>query len=131
MSNGARSVQTLAPNKSGMALKGRTPTAKEKAHMERVVAMGCIVCYGRGFPRVPAEIHHIDGKTKKDCHFKVLPLCFEHHRQGNSKEPISRHPYKKRFENKYGTEDQLLDKVREFIRLDKYYDGEDYDDLPF
>jgi hypothetical protein len=46
-----------------------------------------------------------------NCHFDILPLCFEHHRKGNKDEPISRHPYKKRFVNAYGTEEELLQQV--------------------
>jgi len=99
-----------------LTLKGRTPTADEKRHMNSVAEIGCIVCRNKGFMN-PAEIHHIDGKTKKGCHFKVLPLCYEHHRGGRDKEPISRHPYKKRFENAYGTEENLLDKVDDILLL--------------
>ena len=78
-------------------MKGRTPNKAEKQHMDRVSQLGCIVCRQQGKGRVPCEIHHVDGKTKPDAHFKVLPLCFEHHRMGSDKEPISRHPYKARF----------------------------------
>jgi len=96
-------------------LKGRNPTSKEKKHMDRVSQLGCIVCRLQGFYGVPAEIHHIEGKTKLDTHFKVLPLCFEHHRMGSDKEPISRHPYKKRFVEAYGTEQELLGIVNNLI----------------
>jgi hypothetical protein len=111
-----------------MALKGRTPTVAEKEHMARVADVGCVVCRMKGLGRVPAEIHHIDGKTKKGSHFKVLPLCFDHHRRGSDKEPISRHPYKKRFVEAYGTEEELLKRVQTYMSYE-YYD--DFDDLPF
>jgi|TARA_R100000963_G_C4550962_1_gene43935 hypothetical protein len=97
-----------------MALKGRSPSGKEIEHMDRVSRLGCIVCRNEGFFN-PAEIHHVDGKTKKNCHFKVLPLCYEHHRKGSDKEPISRHPYKKRFEKAYGTEESLLRQIEELL----------------
>lgn len=96
-------------------MKGRNPTAKEKRHMEKVSQIGCIVCWNMGFMGVPAEIHHINGKTKADAHYEVLPLCYEHHRGGNDIEPISRHPYKKRFTEAYGTEEELLDMVNDLI----------------
>lgn len=99
-----------------MALKGRTPNKAERKHMDRVSQIGCIVCRNLGYGYVPAEIHHIEGKTKKDSHLKVLPLCFEHHRKGNDKHPISRHPYKKRFENAYGSELSLLEDVKNILR---------------
>ena len=99
-----------------MGLKGRTPTKEEKEHMDRVCTIGCIVCFNQGYMFVPCEIHHINGKTKEGCHFEVLPLCFKHHREGNSKPPyISRHPYKKRFEDAYGKEEELLEKVNQII----------------
>ena len=101
-----------------MALKGRTPNKTEKEHMRKVSAIGCIVCRKQGLGYVPAEIHHIIGKTKKDCHMKVLPLCFDHHRRGNDSEPISRHPWKKRFEKAYGTEESLLQDVENILQSD-------------
>jgi hypothetical protein len=45
-------------------------------------------------------------------------LCFEHHRKGNHEHPISRHPYKKRFEQSYGTEDSLLKEVEKYLILE-------------
>ena len=99
-------------------MKGRNPNSKEKKHMDRVSQLGCIVCYLQGFYGVPAEIHHIEGKTKIDTHFKVLPLCFEHHRMGSDMEPISRHPYKARFEKAYGTENELLELVNSMVKKD-------------
>lgn len=111
-----------------MALKGKAPNKAEKEHMARVADLGCVVCRMLGLGCVPAEIHHIEGKTKKGSHMKVLPLCFEHHRRGGDKEPISRHPYKKRFENAYGTEEELLKRVNTYLSYE-YYD--EFDDLPF
>ena len=100
-----------------MALKGKQPNMKEASHMADVIELGCIVCLNKGFSN-PAEIHHTQGKTKPDAHLMVLPLCFEHHRKGGDKEPISRHPYKKRFEKAYGTEEELLKQVEELISGD-------------
>ena len=81
--------------------------------MDKVQQLGCIVCANLGFPDVPAEIHHTRGKTVKDAHLYVIPLCPSHHRYGGHTEPISRHPYKKRFEDAYGTEAELLEQVQE------------------
>ena len=83
--------------------------------MDKVQQLGCIVCANRGLPDVPAEIHHTRGKTVKDAHLYVIPLCPSHHRYGGHTEPISRHPYKKRFEDAYGTEAELLKQVRKII----------------
>ena len=99
-----------------MALKGRGANAKDKKHMASVVDIGCIVCLNLGLGCRPCEIHHVYGKTIEDAHLKVLPLCFEHHRMGSDKEPISRHPYKKRFIDAYGTEESLLNQVDTILK---------------
>jgi hypothetical protein len=97
-------------------MKGRKPTAAEKKHMASVAELGCIVCklYMRTY--TPAEIHHIDGKTKAGAHFRVLGLCYWHHRGGMHCETYtSRHPFKTEFEECYGTEAELLAKTRELL----------------
>ena len=99
-----------------MAVKGRNPNAKEKRQMDAVSQIGCIVCLNKGFPNHAVEIHHVYGKTKLDAHMHILPLCFDHHRGGKDAEPIiSRHPWKKRFEKAYGTEQELLDQVNGIV----------------
>jgi hypothetical protein len=119
----------MSEKKEGdMALKGRQPNMEEANHLADVSELGCVVCLNRGFNN-PAEIHHTQGKTKPNAHLKILPLCFEHHRRGGDKEPISRHPYKKRFEEAYGTEEELLKQVEELIKEQKEYGY--LDDLPF
>ena len=93
-------------------MKGRTPTAEEKRHMSAVADLGCIVCLMNHGVKSPAEIHHIDGKTKPGAHYHVIPLCYLHHRGGEDcDEYTSRHPHKKRFERRYGTELDLLHEV--------------------
>lgn len=97
-------------------MKGRKPTADESRHMSAVVALGCIACRLDLDQYTPAEIHHTAGKTKLGAHFKVLGLCQWHHRDGKDVEwYTSRHPYKKRFEARYGTEAELLEKTRELL----------------
>lgn len=92
-----------------MAVKGRTPTAEESRHLTRVSELGCIVCLLDSI-NTPCEIHHLEGKTKPDAHFKTIGLCYYHHRAGNDcQEYTSRHPHKARFEERYDTEENLLD----------------------
>jgi len=110
-----RTLKKYLERRRKMAIKGRSPTADESRHMDNVSQLGCIVCYKKGFRFVPAEIHHTEGKTKEESHFKVLPLCYEHHRGGRGEEPISRHPWKRRFEKEYGTEEELLELVEELL----------------
>jgi len=98
---------------------------KEASHMADVQELGCIVCRKMYGHFRDAEIHHL--VDKKRDHFRVLPLCMEHHRGGkDSGYFISRHPYKARFEKAYGSEQSLLKLVKE--RLE---DRIDFDDLPF
>tara|TARA_X000001382_G_scaffold130902_1_gene127718 strand:+ start:1253 stop:1552 length:300 start_codon:yes stop_codon:yes gene_type:complete len=97
-------------------VKGRTPNKKEKQHMDAVSQLGCIVCRNMGMGYVPCEIHHINGKTKKDAHLQILPLCFEHHRRGeNNPIYVSRHPYKAEFVKRYGKELELLEQVNKLL----------------
>ena len=98
-------------------MKGRNPTAKEKRHMDKVSQLGCIVCRNEGNMFVPCEIHHTQGKTKENAHCLILPLCYQHHREGTFNGLwVSRHPWKKEFESRYGTEQELLSQVEELIK---------------
>jgi hypothetical protein len=97
-------------------MKGRQPTAEEKRWMSDVASLGCVVCHREGKGNTPAEIHHLDGKTKLGAHFHIIPLCYFHHRQGSdTKLFTSRHPYKRRFEDRYGPELELMFIVEEMV----------------
>ena len=97
-------------------MKGRKPTRLEQEHMDKVRSIGCIICKKYGKSRY-AEIHHVIGKTKPNAHYKVLPLCPDHHRNFLYKDggPISVHPYNARFEAKYGKQEPLLEEVQKII----------------
>ena len=97
-------------------MKGRSPNKQEKIWMNSLTQLGCIVCRIHYQCETPAEVHHIDGKTKPEAHLKTIPLCFRHHREGVKNELyVSRHPFKHEFEERYGTEENLLQKVKELI----------------
>lgn len=58
-------------------------TKAEKKHLDRVAALGCIVCREAGVFS-PAEIHHVRaglGMAQRN-HARVIPLCHTHHRTG-------------------------------------------------
>lgn len=99
-------------------LIGRKPTVDEQRHMQRVQALGCIICRIYRRQNTPAEIHHTDGKTKPDAHKKVLPLCPPHHRiPGNGY--VSRADGKRAFELEYMPEEDLLVCVDKALELDQ------------
>jgi hypothetical protein len=84
--------------------------------MQAVQALGCIVCRLEGLGYVEAEIHHVLKNGRRMGHMFVLPLCALHHRIGyNHVEIVSRHPWKREFEARYGTEEQLLARVDEML----------------
>jgi hypothetical protein len=91
-------------------------TKAERAHMEAVQALGCIVCRTTHEGYVPAEIHHVLKNGRRMGHMFVLPLCWQHHRLGaNTPSVVSRHPWRLEFQARYGTEEQLLAKVDELL----------------
>ena len=90
-------------------MKSRKPTAAEKAHMASVAALGCIVCRREWGVYSPAAIHHVDGKTKPDAHFKILSLCGAHHQTGGY--GIALHAGRAEWERRYGTQAELLEWV--------------------
>jgi len=96
-------------------MKGRTPSAAEKRLHNRIAALGCVACGLDGIFNSLVSIHHIDGRTKPNAHKLVLPLCGPHHQHDDS-DPAGRtgvHPYKARFEARYGTQYELLDRCME------------------
>jgi len=84
--------------------------------MNAITEFGCVVCKKNFRVHTPAEVHHIDGKTKPGAHLNTIPLCYNHHRGGQDDGLLtSRHPHKARFEQRYGSQQELLDYVREQI----------------
>lgn len=91
-------------------MKSHAPNKEEKAWMESIVEFGCVVCARTLRVHTPPEVHHIYGKARKGTHLLSLPLCHKHHRGGeDTKVYTSRHPWKRRFEERYGTETELLE----------------------
>ena len=91
-------------------MKGSTPTRADKSLHDRMAALGCVACAIDGNHNTHVSIHHIDGRTKPGAHRKALPLCAGHHQDGTGadKTMIAVHPWKKRFEQRYGSQFTLL-----------------------
>ena len=96
-------------------MKGTNPTKADKAYWSKLIeVVGCIACRLDGNPNHHATIHHCDGRTKPGAHGRVIPLCFQHH-QGGGTDPPSVHPYKARFEARYGTQEELAKQCADAI----------------
>lgn len=92
--------------------------AKDAQHLHRVAALGCIACRSMGFNDTPAEIHHPRagiGMGKRASHADAIPLCPAHHRGTSGLQVPSIHGSKNAFIKTFGTELQLLNRVRELL----------------
>ena len=95
-------------------LKGKA----RSAHFARVAALGCIACLIDGYPGTPPELHHPRanaGMGQKAPDTDVLPLCHRHHRGTDHPRTPSIHLDRLAFIAKYGSEKDLLIKVRELF----------------
>jgi hypothetical protein len=100
-----------------MKSKQRAVTSEEKKLWDKLAQLGCIACIKDKRYQPHVSIHHIDGRTKPDCHKLVLPLCSGHHQDGTGAPGlIAVHPWKARFEREYGSQLELLAQCMEMIR---------------
>lgn len=84
--------------------------------MDAITQLGCVVCREQLEQLTPAEVHHLDGKTVEGAHFRTIPLCYYHHRAGvDNPTCTSRHPFKARFEARYGSEENLWQTTRSLV----------------
>lgn len=74
-------------------MKGRTPSAIERRHMDRVGALPCIACLLFGVTTYPISLHHTAGRVDADAHMKVLPLCDHHHQHAAPAEVRATYPW--------------------------------------
>lgn len=105
-------VMSIVKEPKGKAGK-YAPNAEERAWMDAIVAYGCVACHIDGHGFTPPAVHHILRAGRRIGHLFTLPLCDPgHHQGGQSKGVVSRHPWKAKFEAKYGTEVELLASLR-------------------
>jgi hypothetical protein len=82
----------------------------EKEYINRVAELGCIIC------RMPAEIHHLRtgmGLGMRNDYKNAIPLCPTHHRTGGH--GVAYHAGRLAFEENFGSETELLEKVRSLL----------------
>lgn len=90
------------------------PTKAERELWTKIADYGCIACRKDGNYNPVVSLHHISGRTKPGAHRLVLPLCANHHQTGGKEAPAV-HPWKARFEAKYGKQLDLLAEIMEQI----------------
>ena len=103
------------PMSKGPAAKPgkHSPNAEERAWMDFIVAHGCVACRIDGVTPRPTAVHHILRGGVRMGHLFTLPLCDPgHHQGGDAIGLTSRHPWKARFEKRYGTEMELLARLQ-------------------
>lgn len=89
---------------------------KAHRHIQAVKELGCLVCRNTGLGYSPADAHHLLRNGRRIDDFHVIPLCEKHHRSGHNNEvAVSRHPWRKAFEHRYGTEMELLEQTRKLL----------------
>jgi hypothetical protein len=92
-------------------------TKDEKKRMNRVAALGCIVCRLYYGIESPAEIHHLTGSKYRSTGKKAkeyIPLCPAHHRNGSNLHP-SIHGHPKLFNQMFGSQEFLLNYTNKFL----------------
>lgn len=97
-------------------MNGRKATKNEQLWMDKICQLGCIVCKLHHQTWSPGSPHHIDGARKPGAHFKTICLCHVHHQADDSNQKYeSVHGNKARFEKRYGTQLELLEKTKEAV----------------
>lgn len=104
----------IASPKDVKAKPGKgAPNAEERAWMDWIVSYGCVACHIDGHGFTPAAVHHILRGGQRIGHLFTIPLCDPgHHQGGQERGMVSRHPWKARFEERYGAEGELLARLR-------------------
>ncbi len=75
-------------------------------------SLGCVVCRNECLGSTPAQVHHILRGSVRIGHDATIPLCGLHHNSGRcDDEVVSRHPWRSKFEEKYGKEADLLKQI--------------------
>ncbi len=88
----------------------KAPTKAERDYMGRVAELGCIIC------QMPASVHHITtgvGMGQRASNYDTIPLCPTHHQHGGH--GVAIHAGIKTWEARYGTELDLLEKIKEIL----------------
>nr|WP_254045821.1 Ref family recombination enhancement nuclease [Paenalcaligenes hominis] len=106
---------------SSKGMKGNSVSADQKRYHDALASLGCIACRLDGNHQPIVSVHHIDGRTKPHAHWLVLALCAGHHQDGTGAPGlIAVHPWKGRFEARYGNQLCLLQSCHSTLRSRGY-----------
>jgi len=91
---------------------------EDEARYKKLFDLGCIVCkLFHDDIYTPPQMHHLITFPKKD-NKRTIPLCETHHNSRiDCDEYTSRHPFKFRFEERYGEEEGLLEITNDLINF--------------
>jgi hypothetical protein len=113
ISDGKARMVAPVPKREPLKPGKTAPTVEERAWLDFIVSYGCIACHIDGHQGVPGEVHHLIYGQRRMGHLFTIPLCPGHHRDGTGAPGlIARHPWKARFEERYGSEESLLRKLK-------------------
>lgn len=94
----------------------KKPNKAEREYLSRVAQLPCMVNNSDCSPGV--EIHHKLSGGVRASHYDTMPLCFNHH---SAQTPLafgeSIHKGTKSFEAKYGTQDEMLERVKLLLEM--------------
>lgn len=103
---------------SGMSLitlRGAVSSAYDR-RKRQLYEVGCVVCRNHLDVWVEPEPHHLRSRGamgKKAADHETIPLCHAHHRTGGYGVAYHAGPYA--FEQRYGTEEELLEQTNMLI----------------
>lgn len=89
----------------------------DKAHLDRVASLGCVLCLHLGHEGTPCAIHHIrhgQGMAQRANHQDAIGLCHHHHQGKEGIHTLGTRAWEKRFGI---TEPELLQRVREELGI--------------
>lgn len=105
---------TTSPAKSGVKMTCAVER-EVKTWYKDLSTIGCIVCANNGL-HSPCEIHHLLDGGRRIGDLVSVGLCKLHHRGGyNGPDYVSRHPYRKEFERRYGSEQDLYEQTKRLV----------------
>lgn len=97
-------------------MKGRTPTAQEKAYQDKVAEFGCYCCQKMGHFNSHILLHHTRGRVIPEAHMKIIPLCSSHH---DYHVPGGLHHGIGPWRKKWGREEDIVEELQTWVETQR------------